>query len=89
MMVMLYTNLLTGPALVFLFVFLLWWFIPYSNYIALLYIGWVVYDNHTRPMPAPSRVKQWWRKTSMYELFRDYFPIRSGAPAVGPSQGGR
>ena len=39
MLVMLYCNLFTGPSLVFLTAFLLWYFLPFSNYILLIYIG--------------------------------------------------
>jgi len=100
MLVMLYCNLFTGPALVMFTLFILWCIIPYSTAILLAYVAWVTYDNQTRMMlaldraltlnltltptltpigrmmPALDRVKQWWRQTSMYVHFRDYFPIR-------------
>jgi len=78
MLVMLYCNLFTGPSLVLLTSFLLWMYLPYSigNWLLLTYVGWVTFDNMTRTIPDPKRVSQSWRHTSMYEHFRDYFPIR-------------
>eukprot|EP00811_Abedinium_folium_P032337 NODE_5390_length_1775_cov_49.375607.p1 GENE.NODE_5390_length_1775_cov_49.375607~~NODE_5390_length_1775_cov_49.375607.p1 ORF type:complete len:470 (+),score=80.38 NODE_5390_length_1775_cov_49.375607:85-1494(+) len=80
MLVMLYCNLLIGPPLVVTVVFLLWWLVPFSTYLLLLYAAWVTYDNLTRPMPAPKRVVQKWRRGVFYKLFRDYFPIRLVLP---------
>eukprot|EP00811_Abedinium_folium_P032256 NODE_5328_length_1782_cov_16.447734.p1 GENE.NODE_5328_length_1782_cov_16.447734~~NODE_5328_length_1782_cov_16.447734.p1 ORF type:complete len:475 (-),score=54.79 NODE_5328_length_1782_cov_16.447734:296-1720(-) len=77
MMAILYGNFLTGPVLVFTILFLLWWLVPFSTYLFLLYAACVVYDNLTRPMPAPKRVVQKWRHSIFYKLFRDYFPIRT------------
>jgi len=76
MFAMVYCNLFTGPLLVLITVVLLWWCVPYSNYILLGYIAWVTYDNQTRQNPPYDRIKQWWRHSEMYEHFRDYFPIR-------------
>lgn len=77
MSVMLYCNLLTGPALTMFALTLLWYLIPFSNYLVLAYVAWVTYDNMTRPMPAPKRVVQAWRTSGFYQLFRDYFPLRT------------
>jgi len=76
MFAMVYCILFTGPFLVVFTTFLLWYLLPYSTYILLGYVTWVVYDNRTRQNPSYDRVKQWWRRTAMYEHFRDYFPIR-------------
>jgi len=76
MAVMLHYNFFTGPQLTVLLLFLIWRFVPYMTYIFLLYAGWVTYDNVTRPMPDPRRVSQSWRRSVVYKLFRDYFPIR-------------
>ena len=76
MAVILFTNLLTGPPIIALVCFLLWYFIPFSTLFFLLYFAWVLYDNKTRPMPAPSRMVPRWRSSQFYQLFRDYFPIR-------------
>eukprot|EP00811_Abedinium_folium_P034062 NODE_6977_length_1619_cov_13.101206.p1 GENE.NODE_6977_length_1619_cov_13.101206~~NODE_6977_length_1619_cov_13.101206.p1 ORF type:complete len:482 (+),score=74.73 NODE_6977_length_1619_cov_13.101206:22-1446(+) len=77
MVAILYGNLLTGPALVITVLFLLWWLVPFSTHLFLLYAAWVAFDNLTRPMPAPKRVVQKWRRSIFYKLFRDYFPIRT------------
>lgn len=73
---MLYLNLLTGPTLIFFTIFLMYYFIPHFQYLFLLYIGYVTFDNFTRPSFTPDRVKQWWRHTPLYGLFRDFFPLR-------------
>merc|ERR1719204_125088 len=57
MFVILYLNLLTGPLLVLLLCFLLWWILPFGTVLWLLYIGWMIYDNKHRPNPTVSRVK--------------------------------
>lgn len=73
--VILYLNLLTGPALILSFCVFLWWVIPYGTLLWLGYIGWAYYDNKTRKNPTVS-VSDWWRGNIIYRLFRDYFPIR-------------
>lgn len=73
---LIYLNLVTGPALIFFFVGLFLYLVPFGWVLFCGYVAWVSYDNYTRPVPAPNRVSQKWRHTSFYCLFRDYFPIR-------------
>lgn len=75
-MVMIYLNLLTGPSLIFATIAFLMYVVPYSYVFMGLYIAWVTYDNKTRPMPCPERMVASWRHHYVYQLFRDYFPIR-------------
>lgn len=95
MAVMIYTNFLTGPPLVFFVLFLLWLMVPYMTYVYLLYAAWQTYDNMRLSLPDPKRVSQALRNSSFYNHFRDYFPIRmvretlditpsAGKPGVAP-----
>jgi hypothetical protein len=65
MLVMLYCNLFTGPALTLITIILLWLFMPYRRYIFFSYLMWMLFDNYTRKNPSTDRVKQWWRKSRM------------------------
>lgn len=74
----LFLSLLTGPPLTFLVAFTLLWFIPYLWILFLLYCGWVVYDERklAKDRPSKARIVVWWRKSVVFEYYRDFFPIR-------------
>jgi len=74
--VMLYLNLTTGPLLILLFVIFIVWYVPYGAYLFALYVAWMVFDNLTMRRPEAKRVRQSWRHSNFFALFRDYFPIR-------------
>eukprot|EP00656_Telonema_subtile_P027050 TRINITY_DN29040_c0_g1_i1.p1 TRINITY_DN29040_c0_g1~~TRINITY_DN29040_c0_g1_i1.p1 ORF type:complete len:260 (+),score=66.99 TRINITY_DN29040_c0_g1_i1:244-1023(+) len=78
MLAMLYCNLFTGPSMVLITAALLWWFLPFGNYILLAYVSYVTYDNMTRKMPD-GRVSQSWRNNKFYHLFRDCLLYTSDA----------
>jgi len=78
MMAMCYCNLFTGPIVTLVTLAFLWCYMPYRTYIFCAYLAWMLFDNRERAYHtgARDRVKQWWRHSVMYTLFRDYFPIR-------------
>ena len=88
MMVMLYTNLLTGPPMTWSLLVVFWYLVPFATYLLLASAAWVMLDNPTRPMPAPHRVVQSWRRSGFYRLFRDYFPLRTVMASPPAEKGG-
>ena len=76
MFVMLYLNLLTGPLIILCLLAALWVYVPYSHLLYAAYFTWVAFDNSTRKVPAVKRVSPAWRDSTVFKLFRDYFPIR-------------
>ena len=76
MAVLMWFNLITGPLLTMLVTFLLWYYLPFSNYLLALYIGWNFIDNRLNKLPNKKRVSEKWRHHVIFKHFQDYFPIR-------------
>eukprot|EP01062_Namystynia_karyoxenos_P010314 TRINITY_DN13651_c0_g1_i1.p1 TRINITY_DN13651_c0_g1~~TRINITY_DN13651_c0_g1_i1.p1 ORF type:complete len:508 (+),score=149.29 TRINITY_DN13651_c0_g1_i1:105-1526(+) len=76
MCVILALNFFTGPAFFILLTILAWLYVPLGDYLVPLYLLFIMVDNFLRPMPAPKRIVKWWRNSVVFELARDYFPIR-------------
>lgn len=74
--VMLFLNLLTGPTINLFIVFAIWLLVPFGTLIVLGYISWMFYDNKTTTVPNFDRTSQSWRRSSYFQHFRDFFPIR-------------
>ncbi|KAJ9471615.1 Diacylglycerol O-acyltransferase 2 [Diplonema papillatum] len=76
--VLMFINFFTGPILV-MFVLGIFGYIFPTMFIGWLvaYYIWVFYDNQTRPKHGKgSRMNLKYRKSSMFDSFRDYFPMR-------------
>eukprot|EP01062_Namystynia_karyoxenos_P006682 TRINITY_DN12342_c0_g1_i1.p1 TRINITY_DN12342_c0_g1~~TRINITY_DN12342_c0_g1_i1.p1 ORF type:complete len:524 (+),score=180.40 TRINITY_DN12342_c0_g1_i1:130-1572(+) len=71
----LFFNFFTGPLIVLGLLAIFWAWVPYSEVLLPLYFLWIVVDNMTRRMPAPKRVRPWWRNNVVFRLFRDFFPF--------------
>ena len=75
MCAMLGLNFFTGPSIIFvclcLFMYLCW---PYSMYIALIYFTSIVFLDRCTTLPRTATPL--WRNSSLFRLFRNYFPIR-------------
>merc|ERR1719155_357787 len=77
MCAVMHLNFFTGPAMFAFFGYMLWLLLqPYSVYVFSLYVAYICVDNIFRPMPSRGRVCQCFRKSFLFRLFRDYFPIR-------------
>ena len=76
MAVLMWFNLITGPLLTMIVTFLLWYYLPFSNYLLALYIAWNFIDNRLNKLPNKKRISEKWRHHVIFKHFQDYFPIR-------------
>jgi hypothetical protein len=75
MCAMLGLNFFTGPSIIFVVLMLFMYFArPYSYYIAVFYFISIFFMDKCKTLPHEAT--DLWRNSSLFRLFRNYFPIR-------------
>ena len=57
-MAVMWFNLITGPLLTMIVTFLLWYYLPFSNYLLAPYIAWNFIDNRLNKLPNKKRISE-------------------------------